>query len=220
MHFPLSPEAQPSYKHVLHRSEGIRKLTGGRTLNAEKLGARIRTFREQRGIDRDELAKRTGLDASLIQAMEEENIYPALGSLLKIARTLGVRLGTFLDDQVSQDPLIIRLEERRQEESMLRGRDKPAELKFCSLGRGKSDRHMEPFFVEILPESAREKVLSSHEGEEFIVVLSGEVEVLYGLETHVLKSGDSIYYNSVVPHYISCRSNTKAEIYAVLYIPE
>jgi quercetin dioxygenase-like cupin family protein len=53
-----------------------------------------------------------------------------------------------------------------------------------------------------------------------MVVISGEVEVLYGQEVHVLQAGDSIYYNSVVPHYISCRSSEKAEIYAVIYIPE
>jgi quercetin dioxygenase-like cupin family protein len=62
--------------------------------------------------------------------------------------------------------------------------------------------------------------LSSHEGEEFIVVVSGEVEIIYGQETHVLKPGDSIYYNSIVPHHVSSRNNKKAEIYAVLYFPE
>jgi len=79
---------------------------------------------------------------------------------------------------------------------------------------------MEPFFVEILPESAREKTLSSHEGEEFIAVLKGSIEVIYGNETHVLRAGDSVYYNSIVPHYVSCLGPEKAEIHAVIYIPE
>lgn len=189
-------------------------------MKAEKVGTRVRMFRERRGMSRDDLAERTGLGCDFIQSVEEDNVYPSLGPLLKIARALGVRLGTFLDDQVSEDPLIIRREERKGELSMLRGKDHPVDLRFYSLGRGKSDRHMEPFFIEILPESAEEKRLSSHEGEEFIIVLSGEVEVIYGQETHILKSGDSIYYNSVVPHYVSCTSADKAEIYAVLYIPE
>jgi quercetin dioxygenase-like cupin family protein len=46
------------------------------------------------------------------------------------------------------------------------------------------------------------------------------VEVIYGNETYELKPGDSIYYNSVVPHYVSCVGEEKAEIYAVVYIPE
>jgi quercetin dioxygenase-like cupin family protein len=79
---------------------------------------------------------------------------------------------------------------------------------------------MEPFFIEILPESAEDKKLSSHEGEEFIIVFSGRVEVIYGQETHILEPGDSIYYNSVVPHFVGCHGGRTAEIYAVLYIPD
>ncbi|NSW87360.1 MAG: cupin domain-containing protein [Syntrophobacteraceae bacterium] len=195
-------------------------FSGGSALNPEKIGTRILNYRERCGMSAGDLAERTGLDAEFIKAVEEENVYPSLGPLLKIARALGVRLGTFMDDQVSRDPLIVRLAERKEELSMLKGKGKPVALRFHSLGRGKSDRHMEPFYIEILPESAIDKRLSSHEGEEFIVVLSGEVEVIYGQETYDLGPGDSIYYNSVVPHYVSCKGESKAEIYAVLYIPE
>ena len=187
--------------------------------NDEKVGTRIKRLREVNSLSRDELSSRCGLDIDFLQAVEEENIYPSLGPLLKIALGLGIRLGTLLDDQFSKDPLIVRLGDRKEELSMLKGKDKPVALKFHSLGRGKKDRHMEPFYIEILPEPAEDKKLSSHEGEEFIVVLSGEVEVFYGQETSILKPGDSIYYNSVVPHCVSCRG-ARAEIYAVLYFPE
>ena len=185
----------------------------------EKIGSRIKRFREEKGLSLDEVCSRSGLEPEFLQAVEDENIYPSLGPLLKIARVLGIRLGTFLDDQMSQDPLIVRLEDRKEELSMLKGKGKPVALKFHSLGRGKKDRHMEPFYIEMLPEPSEDKKLSFHEGEEFIVVLSGEVEVSYGNEFHVLKPGDSIYYNSVVPHNVSCRGD-RAEIYAVLYFPE
>ena len=184
------------------------------------MSQRISRYTEQRGMTTDDLACRTGLDSDFLRTVQQEDIYPSLGPLLKIARALGVRLGTFLDDQVSQDPLVIRRDQRQDELSMLRGKDKPVALRFYSLGRGKTDRHMEPFFIEVYPESAEEKKLSSHEGEEFIVVLSGQIEVIYGQEVHHLQAGDSIYYNSVVPHYVSCRGDEKATIYAVLYIPE
>ncbi len=71
-----------------------------------------------------------------------------------------------------------------------------------------------------MPESAREKTLSSHEGEEFIVVEQGCIEIIYGKETYQLNQGDSVYYNSVVPHYVSCMGDEKAEILAVIYIPK
>ncbi|MGC9965419.1 MAG: cupin domain-containing protein [Syntrophobacteraceae bacterium] len=187
--------------------------------SAEKVGSRIKRLREGKSLSMEELSSRSGLALDFIQEVEEDNIYPSLGPLLKIAHVLGIRLGTLLDDQISQDPLVVRIEDRKEELTMLKGKDKPVALKFHSLGRGKKDRHMEPFYIEILPEPAEDKKLSSHEGEEFIVVLSGEVEIFYGQETRILKQGDSIYYNSVIPHYVSCRG-PRAEIYAVLYFPD
>jgi transcriptional regulator with XRE-family HTH domain len=192
----------------------------GTHMKTEKVGQRIKAVMGKKGISIEQLAQQTGLKTELIRLVEEEDVYPSLGPLLKISRALGVRLGTFLDDQVSRDPLIIRRRDRSQELSMLRSKNAPVALQFYSLGRGKTDRHMEPFFVELLPESAVEKILSSHEGEEFIVVNSGRVEIIYGREAHQLDAGDSIYYNSVVPHYVSCIGDTPASIYAVLYFPD
>lgn len=184
------------------------------------IGNRIRSFREKQQIDLDELASRTGLSAEFLTALEEEDIYPSLGPLLKVARALGVRLGTFLDDQVSRDPLIVRLGERTEEMTMHRDRDAQAGYSYHSLGRGKSDRHMEPFFIRIEPDPGGGDSLSSHEGEEFIVVQSGRLAVTYGKEKSVLEPGDSIYFNSIVPHYVGAHGDEPVEIYAVLYFPE
>jgi quercetin dioxygenase-like cupin family protein len=75
---------------------------------------------------------------------------------------------------------------------------------------------MEPFYIEFEEES--DKQVSSHEGEEFIIVLTGEVELIYGKKTFSLGQGDSMYYNSVVPHYVGAK-RSKASIYAVIYTP-
>ena len=189
-------------------------------MNSGKVSTRIKKIMVEKNISTEELARQSGLNQDYLTGLEKQDLFPSLGPLLKISRALGVRLGTLLDDQISPDPLIVRKDDPKEEIHMLPDKDKPVALKFFSLGRGKTDRHMEPFYIEILPESAWEKKLSSHEGEEFIVVVAGEIEVIYGQETHILKSGDSIYYNSVVPHCVSCHNETKAAIYAVLYVPE
>lgn len=185
-----------------------------------KISQRIKQYMEKRDMDLSGLAGETGLDIGFLETMIKEETFPPLGPLMKIARALGVRLGTFLDDQDSSNPYIVRQSDRQAEFSVLAGKNKPAALNFYALGKGKTDRHMEPFFVEIFPESAKEKHLSSHEGEEFIAVISGSIEVIYGKETHILHAGDSVYYNSVVPHYVSCAGEDKAEIHAVIYIPD
>jgi transcriptional regulator with XRE-family HTH domain len=185
-----------------------------------KINQRITYFMEQRKMDMEALSQKTGLDIELIDTMLTQDLYPPLGPLMKIARALGVRLGTFLDDQKSCDPYIVRKSERESQFSVPAGKNKPAALNFFALGTGKTDRHMEPFFIEILPDSAKEKILSSHEGEEFIAVIKGSIEIIYGKETQVLNEGDSAYYNSIVPHYVSCVGDDKAKIHAVIYIPE
>jgi transcriptional regulator with XRE-family HTH domain len=187
-------------------------------MGSNKIGLRVRTMRESKKISLDELARRTGLDAAFLRQLESEDLYPSIGPLLKISRALGARLGTFIDDQVTADPHIVRVAERREELTMATGKDTPAALRFHSLGRGKADRHMEPFFIDIFPESEKDKKLSTHEGEEFIVVTAGEVQVIYGEQTHRLRTGDSMYYNSVVPHNVSSVGGPAA-IFAVLYIP-
>lgn len=48
------------------------------------------------------------------------------------------------------------------------------------------------------------------------MVVSGEVELFYGKETHVLKQGDTMYYNSLVPHCLSAIGGD-AKIYAVIF---
>jgi transcriptional regulator with XRE-family HTH domain len=189
-------------------------------MKTDQIGHRVQQLMTQRKITAETLVERTGLDPKFVSGLLEDNVYPSLGPLLKIARALGVRLGTFLDDKISEDPLVIRRTERKQKLSMIREKESPTSMKFYSLGVGKTDRHMEPFFVELLPESSRSQQLSSHEGEEFIVVYSGQIEVVYGQKTYALEAGDSIYYNSIVPHYVSCHGRHTAAIYAVLFIPE
>ena len=78
---------------------------------------------------------------------------------------------------------------------------------------------MEPFIVEINPTADSDFVQSSHEGEEFIYVLSGTIEIRYGKNVYTLSEGDSIYYDSVVDHHVHSADDSPAKILAVVYAP-
>ena len=189
-------------------------------MKAEMLGKRIKRFREERGLGLGELAERTGLTEEFLRSVEERDVYPSLGPLLKISRGLGLRLATFLDDATSRDPVVMRLADRHEDFTTHAAAAAPATMRYFALGQGKADRHMEPFSIELLPPSGEERRLSTHEGEEFIIVESGQVSVYYGKEAFVLNPGDTIYYNSVVPHWVGAAGGQKAGIYAVLYLPQ
>jgi len=182
--------------------------------NHEKLGMRVRTYRERLGLTQHELSTNSGVDLQVIIDTEENKIYPPLGIIIKLSRALGQKVSTFMDDQFVKGPLIVKSSERVEEDAPHVG--KGAKYHYFPLGKGKADRHMEPLFIRM--EEGLEEELSSHEGEEFIIVINGKIKLKYGQDTYVLEAGDSLYYNSIVPHYLIAEGGP-AEIYAVLYVP-
>lgn len=185
-----------------------------------KTGEKIKTLRQEKKISLEDIAARVQLDKTQIENIENGTIAPSLGVLIKIARILGVRLGTFLDDQVKPGACITRKGEAEQTVS-LSGPDasRKENLSFFSLARNKADRHMEPFLVEILPGIPVAPQASTHEGEEFIYVLKGSVAISYGKDEYVLNEGDSIYLDSVVKHLVRSASDQKALALGVVYLP-
>jgi transcriptional regulator with XRE-family HTH domain len=185
-----------------------------------RIGVKVAQIRESRKISQQELAERSELKTELIAQIESGELIPSLSPLIKIARVLGVRLGTFLDDLDNIGPVVTLANDHRK---MMMFSEKSqagsSDLDFFALASDKTGRHMEPFVIDIHPSSAKEIVLSTHEGEEFIFVLTGAVEISYGKETYCLEQGDSIYYDSIVPHNVHCKSDTDARILAVVYTP-
>lgn len=182
----------------------------------DKLGARIRTYRERLNMSVEDLARNAGVDTILVHKAESGEIYPPLGVLVKISRALGQRLGTFMDDQMRPDPVITRCLERVEETSAHKG-GAVGKYHYYPLAKGKTDRHMEPLYIIVDP--CQEVCTSSHEGEEFVLVMKGEVELVYGNERFHLQEGDSMHYNSVVPHHLGAANGESAEIFAVIYTP-
>ena len=180
-----------------------------------KVGKRVKKYREHLGLTQEQLAVNSSLDLTFIKDVEDGIVYPPIGSMLKLSRALGQRLGTFMDDQYVADPIIVRYSERKEETANSRDGAK-GHYHYYPLGKGKSDRHMEPLFIRI--EEDEEKAMSTHEGEEFMVVVHGKIIVRYGKEEYILERGDSVYYNSVVSHFIGAIDGP-AEILAVLYSP-
>ncbi len=184
------------------------------------VGEVIRQVRESIAMSIEDLAAKCQVSTEMIEHIETNQLLPSLAPLMKIARALGVRLGTFLDDDPQSGPVVAR---GGQAESVVRfsgaGPGNQSELAFYSLASHKKDRHMEPFLIEVKPGLDKAPVLSSHEGEEFLYVLHGIIEVGYGRETHTLQAGDSIYYDSIVPHEVRAAGDQKACILAVVYAP-
>ncbi len=185
------------------------------------IGERIKQLREAKSISIVEMVERSGLDGLQIETIEETGILPSLAPLIKIARVLGVRLGTFLDDYDELGPVVSRKEQFDKAISFsTKDTSSHKHMDYYSLSAAKSGRHMEPFVIQIEPvQEGVDFVLSTHEGEEFIYCLEGIVEIQYGNETYLLEEGDSIYYDSIVDHHVHAGGEEGAKVLAVIYTP-
>ncbi len=184
------------------------------------VGEKIRSLRENKSITTKELAERAGLTVEQVECIENHVDLPSLAPLIKIARVLGVRLGTFLDDNDETGPVVCRKEEATDTISFSNNTTQSRRhMKYHSLSRSKADRHMEPFIIDVSPTEESNFILSSHEGEEFIMVLKGIMEISYGNKTYLLEEGDSIYYDSIVPHHVHAYEGQAAQILVVVYMP-
>ena len=204
--------------------------------NKNKIGEKIKTLMEVRNVSLDELANDSDVNIELVEKILNGEIIPSLTPLTKIARVLGVRIGTFIDDDEQTGPLVVR-KGKSDKVVYFSGDENKTEnsnLEFYSLAAGKSDRNMEPFIIDFKVDAEESHELSSHEGEEFLYVLEGTIEieapvgyqkyegtieVIYGQNNYVLETGDSIYYDSIVSHHVHSSNDETAKILAVIYTP-
>lgn len=182
------------------------------------VGEKIKELREARDLSIEQLAKESKTHKKFIQELESEKLVPSIAPLLNIARGLGVQLSTFLDDNPTPGAVVARagLPETEIEFSGLSAYSEST-LEFHPLAKNKKGRHMEPFIIDLHPSIPEECTFSFHEGEEFIYVLEGEIEILYGGDRHVLGVGDSIYYDSTTPHQVKTTDDKEARILAIIY---
>ena len=191
-------------------------------------GKRITELCKTYSISPEALSERSGVPMELLRRIEEEDFIPDLAPLIKISRALGVRLGTLLDDHEELGPVITRAGTAGDTARFITGLPGTAPnassaenehhgLTFKALAPDKGGRHMEPFIVDIEPDAEQKK--STHEGEEFIYVISGNLALDYGSHSQVLNAGDAVYYDSIVPHRVISADSKPVKILAVIYTP-
>ncbi|MDR0911875.1 MAG: XRE family transcriptional regulator [Methanobrevibacter sp.] len=187
---------------------------------SNQIGEKIKILRNQKNLTIEQLAKKSKVNIKLVESIENGEVFPSLSPLMKISDILGVRLGTFLDDDTTVDPIFIK-KGNSSKVMYFSGDEKDnteSALEFYSLASGKNDRHMEPFIIDVHT-CSDDFDLSSHEGEEFIYVLDGAIELKYGKNEYIITKGDSIYYDSIVPHNLHSYKNESSKILAVVYTP-
>jgi transcriptional regulator with XRE-family HTH domain len=193
----------------------------------ESLGQKLRAERERQGIALRELARRLGVSPSLISQIERGLVTPSVGTLWSVTTELGLVMDELFKDA---EQLPLRPEQKveasaeRAGTHILRARDR----KHIRLAGGvewqrltpQPDDHVEFLFVTYGPgaQSCPEDSLFRHDGKEYAYILSGQLGVQIGFERYELGPGDSLSFNSQIPHRLWAVGNEPAvAIWAVVH---
>jgi transcriptional regulator with XRE-family HTH domain len=207
-----SSSAEEDFLEGVTRSSGITEEVP----MAQSVGLRVRAIREQKGLSFADLAQRTGFSEDLVREIESGEALPPLGDLVKLARALDMKMGYLLVQGEAKPYAVVRKKDRKAISRY--GSQKTARYGYAyeSLAPEMRDRNMEPFIVTLEPRT-EEEAPSTHDGEEFIYVLEGAIEVQMAEKRERLEPEDSIYYDSTQPHLVRCAGDRPARILAVLY---
>jgi quercetin dioxygenase-like cupin family protein/DNA-binding XRE family transcriptional regulator len=188
--------------------------------NGMSVGEKIKSVRIEKAISPADLARQSGISEADLAKMEENELAPPLGVIINLAKVLAVPVGDLFGDSGDSPFCIVRSDDGAAVSRFSSAYAKSCGYTYQGLGQQKRNRQMEPFLVTLNPKEEQDVLANRHSGEEFIYVLEGEVEVSLLDHKGILHPGDSIYYDSSVPHIISCHGDTPAKILAVIYIGE
>jgi transcriptional regulator with XRE-family HTH domain len=182
-----------------------------------RIGERIRGLRIARGLSIADVAQQSGIAESTLYSIESHLISPPLGNIVNLAKTLGVSVGDFFGDSGDSSCCIVRSGDRKTVSRFNSTDSTSGGYSYEALGQQKKNRHMEPFLVTLTPTESPQVEPNQHIGEELLFVLEGKVEVRLLEQVEILNPGDSIYYDSTMPHVVSCHGKKPATILAVIY---
>lgn len=176
-----------------------------------KIGERVRKVRTDRGLTLQDVANYTGFSKALISQIENNVVTPPINTLSKIAKVLNVKMTYFFEEEVDYRDFNVVMKNERKivfREGIKHG------YSYEELARLKSFEPLEPFLVTIKP-GRSEKKLFNHEGYEFMYILAGKIRLFLNMETFDLGEGDSIVFNSAIPHYAESLEEPDARIISI-----
>jgi quercetin dioxygenase-like cupin family protein len=189
--------------------------SAGAAVEKRSLGERIREAREMRGLTLEDLSSRSGVSVDGLERVEANRAIPPLGQLVRLGKALEMKMGYFLSAGVDKPMCVVRSDARPKVARHGKHRSEQYGYVYESLAPEKTNRLVEPFLVTLTPTEFGE--FSSHDGQEFLFVLEGEIRVQVGKDVEVLRAGDSVYYDSTHPHLVKCYGERPAKILAVIH---
>jgi transcriptional regulator with XRE-family HTH domain len=160
----------------------------------ERIGQRVRKWRDEAGLTLQALAERSGLATSTIQKIETNAMTPSVAVLLKLARGLGRRPADLVRDDADEAACIhLRAAERHPI-------GKPGVLVMERLSGDLVDPVLETWRATVYPGHGGGRRPIRFDGEALVVCEEGSITFAVGEEEHVLGPGDVLHWKAELPH--------------------
>ncbi len=172
------------------------------------IGKKIKAARTSKKFSLDRVANETGFSIDYLKEIEAGKAMPPVGALLQIARALEIDSGALLRGPDS------RLEKRIKAQTK-----RTQDYAYTTLTPGAENKHLKAFLVTVEARQDHKGVDYHHEGEEFVYVLQGKIEVTVGEHVNTLEKGESLHFNSGIRHKLASISDETAELLVVIYTP-
>lgn len=180
------------------------------------IGVKIKTLRKERKLTLQDVANETGFSPALISQIENNNVSPPIATLSKIARFFDVKMSFFFEEGEGTTRYeIVRKNERRVVSRVISKDGTGHGYTYETLSYRKKNKKMEPFLLTV-NERAREETLYNHEGEEFLLILSGSAELIIDDERFILEAGDAAYFDSTAKHRLLSKDGATVQVLAVV----
>ncbi len=172
-------------------------------------GQKIQNMRLEKDMDMETLANETGLAIGTLEKIESGDSMPSVGALLQISRALEVDSGFFLEKET-----------KTTKKGLAKAySERTSHYAYTTLSKGARHKLMKAFKIEIPSRQEHDGVSYQHEGEEFVYVLSGQVELTVGEHVNTLEEGDSLHFNSGLRHLLKNPGQETALLLVVVYTP-
>lgn len=166
----------------------------------QRLGPRLRTARQERDWTLEELAGRAGMSVSTLSRLESGKRQASLELLLPLTRQLGIRIDDLLEP-VDRDPRVRRRAVQRDG------------MTVAPLTREESE--VRAFKITYHPRPDSECEPQTHEGHEWLYVLSGRLRLRLGEQDLVLGRGEAAEFDTLVPHMMRAEGSRPAEVISI-----
>jgi transcriptional regulator with XRE-family HTH domain len=169
------------------------------TLDRYHVGDKLRQLRLRRKMGLVELSRHSGLSPALLSKLEHGKLYPTLPTLSRIAQVFSVGLDHFFSDEKNKHTFAMVRRKDRLRFPEAPGLETVA-FEFESLDFSATDRKFNAYLADFRNVPAEKLRLHQHTGVEFIYVLKGRLALKVGTGEEVLETGDSLYFDSLLPH--------------------